>query len=181
MQIDAYCSLDFDAPLEREATAQIADGLSDLFDTGPPRERIALIVASDNAGTATSTRFWSEAVRTGVAVASPELFPWCLANAPCGALARHFRITGPNSTLLGESDALLSSLVAALDQIELGRVDIAVVIALSFANRYDAGKALALRLRAGIGAFTLDLEALREPSFPLRAGIDLLRRQLEAG
>jgi len=180
MQIDAFRSLDFDARLEREAMEQIADGIAALFDIEAPRERIGLIVASDNAGTATSVQFWLDAMRIGVAVASPELFPWCLANAPCGALARRFRVTGPNATLLGESDALLAALDTAAGQVTQRQVDNAVVVALCFANGHAGGKALALRVCADNGRHSLDLGALRTlvDPVPLRAGIDVLCGQL---
>jgi len=182
-QIDAFCVLDFDARLEREAMEQIAGGIAALFDIETPRERIGLIVVSDNAGTATSVQFWSDAVATGVAVASPELFPWCLANAPCGALARRFHITGPNSTLLGESDALLAALDTAADQITQRQVDKAVIVVLSFANGHRGGKVLALRVCAHAGRHALDLGALSTlvtltNTVPLRAAIDMLRGQL---
>ena len=181
-QIDAFRLLDFDARLEREAMEQVADGIAVLFDIEAPRERIGLIVASDDAGTATSVQFWSDAVRIGVAVASPELFPWCLANAPCGALARRFRITGPNSTLLGESDALLAALDAATDQISLRQIDAALVVALCFADLHHGGKVLALRLCAANGRHALDTSALRTPAapVPLRVAIEILRMQLVA-
>ena len=182
MRVDACQPLAFDARLEREAMVQIADGMAAVFDTDTPPERMGLIVASDNAGTATSVQFWSDAVRTGVAVASPELFPWCVANAPCGALARHFRVTGPNVTLLGESDALIAALDTASESIEEGQVDAMVVIALSFGNDRAGGRAVALRVGAGEGLYDFDLDQLRTTvrSLPLRAGMDLLLWQIEA-
>ena len=36
------------------------------------------------------------------AFANAELFPWTLANAAGGWLARHFGITGPNATYTGQ-------------------------------------------------------------------------------
>jgi hypothetical protein len=58
----------------------------------------ALLVVTDDAGSGTSVRFWREALAVGLDVASPGAFPWCLANAPCAAIARRFGITGPNLT-----------------------------------------------------------------------------------
>ena len=179
-QIDAFCALDFDARLEREATEQIIGGIAALFDIETPRERIGLIVVSDNAGTATSVQFWSDAVATGVAVASPELFPWCLANAPCGALARRFQITKPNLTLLGESDALLAALDTAADQIAQRQVDSVVIVALSFVYGHKAGKVLALCMGAHVGRHAINLGTFPTTanSVPLRAAIDMLHGQL---
>ena len=180
-QIGAFCALDFDTRLEREAMEQIADGIARLFDIETPRERIGLIVVSDNAGSATSVQFWSDAVATGVAVASPELFPWCLANAPCGALARRFHITGPNLTLLGESDALLAAFDTAADQIAQRQVDSVVIVALSFVYGHKAGKVLALCMCAHTSRHALSLSALAttEDSLSLRSAIDLLHEQLD--
>ena len=161
MRIDAFCALDFDARLEREAMVQIGDAMAPWFDADVSRARTGLIVVSDNAGSATSVQFWSDAVRMGVGVASPELFPWCLANAPCGALARRFHITGPNATLLGESDALLAALDTAADQLAEGRVDVAVIVALSFAHAQSHGKGLALHVCGDSSRARLDLGALR--------------------
>lgn len=82
--------------------------------TSAPLDRVALCVASSNAGSGTSQRFWADARRVGVALANPAVFPWCLANAACGALARRFGATGPNFTHLGEAEAMLSAFDCAL-------------------------------------------------------------------
>jgi len=184
MHIDAYRLLDFDAALEREAMQQIGDGIADLFDMDAPKERIGLLVASDNAGTATSVKFWAEAVRTGVGLASPELFPWCLANAPCGSLARRFAITGPNSTLLGEADALRAAFDNSVDLLTQERINSAIIVALCFAVDGQPGRAIALRLRQGCGTHDeIDLTALTQASAApsLRAAIDTLGQLIEAG
>ena len=189
MLLDALRSLDFDADLEREAMEQIGDGIAALFDYRGfeieiPRDRIGLLVASDNAGTATSVKFWADALRTGVGLASPELFPWCLANAPCGALARRFAITGPNATLLGEADALRAALDTSADLFAQGHIDSAIIVASCFAADGQPGRAIALRLRQddgaqdGVGLVALT-QACAAPS--LRAAIDRLGRLLEAG
>jgi Beta-ketoacyl synthase, N-terminal domain len=133
--LQAHCALRFDAPLEREAIELIAPALAPLFERdGVPAHRMGLYLASSDAGAASSLRFWSEARRTGLALANPELFPWCLANAPCGALARRFGVTGPNHSLLGEADALLAAFDAAHEALASERVDIAVVVALAMAT-----------------------------------------------
>ena len=140
--LHAHCALRFDAPLEREAIEAIAPGLAPLFEhDGLPAHRSGLYLATSDAGAATSLRFWSEARRTGLALANPELFPWCLANAPCGALARRFGVTGPNLSVLGEADALLAAFDAALEALANERIDIAIVVALEMAIDAQDGAA----------------------------------------
>ena len=132
----ACVSLRFDTALERETIDAIAPGLELLFKSdNVPSHRIGLYLASSDAGAATSLRFWAEAQRTGLGLANPELFPWCLANAPAAALARRFGITGPNVSLLGEADALLAAFDAAIEALVAERLDVAVVLALSMAGR----------------------------------------------
>lgn len=145
----------FDAALEREAVEALGDLLAEQFDSDTPPDRVALVVVSDNAGSATSLRFWSEAQRTGVALASPELFPWCLANAPCGALARRFGVTGPNVTLLGEAEALAAGCDHASDLLAAGNADAVVLLAISFAEPPGAGVARAWRLASREAASAL--------------------------
>lgn len=125
-------SVQFDTCLERDTIDSIASSLAPVFEPGGdvPPHRIGLYLSSADAGIATSVRFWSEARRTGMGMANPELFPWCLANAPAAALARRFGITGPNYSLLGEGDAFLAAFNAASDDLTSKRIDAAVVIAL---------------------------------------------------
>ena len=147
MQILAHCSASVEALLEREAVEAAFTALAPLFEFDGSGERTALFVVSSNAGSATSMRFWAEAVRTGVALASPELFPWCLANAPCGAIARRFGITGPNFSCLGEADALSGALQAAADELATARGDAAVIVAYEFAAAaHSHAEFLGLRL-----------------------------------
>jgi len=128
--------VEFDLPaqaLEREAMQIAIDGLVELFSDASGDDS-ALFVVSRNAGNASAERFWADAQRSGVALASPELFPWCLANAPCGALARRFGITGPNCTWLGGDDALHSAHAAAAAALGDGRVERAYVVAVEFGS-----------------------------------------------
>lgn len=183
MRIDWTHAFALDAALEREAMALVMPSLAPAFDVATARDRIGLIVAADNAGSATSIQFWAEAMRVGVAVASPELFPWCLANAPCAALSRHFGITGPNATLLGEGDALVGAFDSAAQWLALQCVDHAVVVALSFASATARGQALALRLcSGGEHKRTQIVDAMRDQLVPLglRAALDMLQARLSA-
>lgn len=160
MDLAMHCSASLDAPLERDAVEAALPALAPLFEFDGSRDRAGLFVVSSNAGSATALRFWADAVRTGVALASPELFPWCLANAPCGALARRFGMTGPNFTSLGEADALLGALQAADDEFAASRIDVAVIVAMEFADAAHArADVLGLRLVRQGGAHSLRLEA----------------------
>jgi len=98
----SWCSLPHRAS-EQESLEAVLDDLAPIFETVPivdgEREG-ALIVVSDDAGSATAVKFWRDALSTGLAVASPAAFPWCLANAPCAAIAQRFGVTGPNLTWL---------------------------------------------------------------------------------
>jgi hypothetical protein len=133
--------------LERELVDSITPRLVPLFDSGVPRHRTCLLVASSNAGSATSIRFWADAAQVGPALASPELFPWCLANAPCGAIARHFSVTGPNFTLLGAADAMMGAIETAAGQFALSCADMAVVVVPQFAEAQgETGHLFAFRL-----------------------------------
>ena len=117
--------------VERQATESAMDRLAPLFE-GVAGERSALFVASPNAGSTTAQRFWADAQTVGVAFANPELFPWCLANAPCAALARRFGVTGPNSTWLGGDDALQAAWRAAEHALNRQRVDCVFVVRMCF-------------------------------------------------
>lgn len=183
MEIAAHCSASIDASLEREAVEAAFAALTPLFEFDGARERTALFVVSSNAGSATSMRFWADAVRTGVALASPELFPWCLANAPCGAIARRFGITGPNFTCLGEADALTGALQAAADELAASRVEVVLIVAFEFADAVHArAELLGLRLGGAGNARGLRLEpaAVESAGPSLRSAISTLSGLLRA-
>ena len=90
-------------PSEQESLETVLDDLAPIFETVPAvdgEREGALLVVSDDAGNATAVKFWRDALSTGLAVASPAAFPWCLANAACATIARRFGVTGPNLTWL---------------------------------------------------------------------------------
>lgn len=62
-----------------------------------------IYLISSNAGFYSSVAFWKEVLDKGPGLANPERFPWTLANAPCGAIARAFGIQGPNYTFNGSA------------------------------------------------------------------------------
>lgn len=122
--------------LERQAIDSMIDRLSPLFEERIGK-RSALFLASPDAGNATALRFWADAQSAGVAFANPELFPWCLANAPCAALARRFGIVGPNCTWLGGEEALQAAWSAAEYVIRQGQVEYVFVVSVCF-GPYDS-------------------------------------------
>lgn len=136
---------------ERAAVESSFDALAPIFEgAGGPRSGLWLV--SPDAGGQTAVKFWADACRTGVALANPDLFPWCLANAACGALARRFKISGPNATLLGEDDALLAAAEAAVSALARGQIDIAWVVSVTMSDAASRPAALrAWRLDAHDG------------------------------
>jgi len=118
---------------EKVVMPALGDRIAALFtsETG----RSGLYLASSNAGFQSSLRFWSEACRSGVGRANPELFPWTLANAPCGWLARQFGVTGPNATYTGKLEALASAFDQAAAHLTTGEVSTAIIVAVDFAQR----------------------------------------------
>ncbi len=90
---------------ERAALDAVLEQLAPVFERVPviDGERAgALLLVTDDAGTGTAVQFWRDALATGLALASPGNFPWCLANAPCATIARRFGITGANITWLAK-------------------------------------------------------------------------------
>lgn len=119
---------------EKDLLPAIGQQLAPLFHPGPEAGRAGLYLVSANAGFQSSLSFWADAKRSGVAVANPELFPWTLANAPCGWLAREFQVTGPNFTYTGGNEALSAALSQACEHLRTATVDTAWVIAIDFAQ-----------------------------------------------
>ncbi|HEY7097790.1 MAG TPA: hypothetical protein VH437_13780 [Terriglobales bacterium] len=132
--------------LERDAMESVVDRLTALFE-GATGVRGGLYLASTDAGNATTQRFWHDAMAAGVALANPELFPWCLANAPCAALARRFGIAGPNFTWLGGEDALQAAWHAAESALARNRVDNAFVVFVEFGKLDLPGRFQSWRLQ----------------------------------
>jgi hypothetical protein len=138
MRADADIDMELSsARSEREAMEAALERLAPLF-AGGSGHTSALFVVSANAGSGTALRFWADAQRSGVAVANPELFPWCLANAACSAISRRFGITGPNSTLLGADDALRAAWSAALYALTQRRAERAFIVEVNFASNVGA-------------------------------------------
>lgn len=125
----ALPALDEEATLDR-LCAELAPLFAPPFDA----ERSSLAVVSSNAGARSAVEFWSQAQRVGLAVASPALFPWTLANAACGRLAREFGVRGPNYTFSGRAAALSSALQQLADDLHFARVTAGWIVAIDFAG-----------------------------------------------
>jgi hypothetical protein len=152
--IEKHVRATLPAGLEPVVMPALSEALAALFPQGAAPERSGLYVATDNAGSSCALAFWAEAQRVGVGLASPELFPWCLANAPCGWLARQFQIRGPNATFVGRAGAWLSALQQASLHLQQERIDRAFVVGLHF-SELGSGLCCASRLSRGPAGVSL--------------------------
>ncbi|MBU2940124.1 hypothetical protein KO494_11300 [Lacinutrix sp. C3R15] len=64
------------------------------------KNQSAVYFISTNAGNFSSIAFWENALKHSPRFANPGIFPWTLANATSGYIARQFGITGPNYTII---------------------------------------------------------------------------------
>ena len=60
----------------------------------------ALYLLTNTAGIDSSVKLWANALVHSPRFANPNIFPWTLANATAGYIARQFSIEGPNYTLV---------------------------------------------------------------------------------
>jgi 3-oxoacyl-(acyl-carrier-protein) synthase len=132
--IAGYRSARLSFAAEKETLPRLAKLVAEFFQPLANSDEAGLYLVSANAGFQSSLQFWSDARRSGLNVASPELFPWTLANAASSWLAREFQITGPNFTYMGQTEALLDALGQARDHLRAGLVATAWVVALDFAQ-----------------------------------------------
>jgi hypothetical protein len=113
----SHVSLRLDPALAEQAGFEAAlDALAPLFDAVPlvaGERRHPLLAVTEDGGSRTSVQFWASALQSGLGLASPGDFPWCLANAACATIARRFALTGPNHTWLVESLASPEAFAAA--------------------------------------------------------------------
>ena len=137
---------------DRDTLEALAEQVKELFELESATARTGLYVASSNAGCQSAILFWQEVRRAGVAFANPELFPWTLANAPCGWLARRFQITGPNATYTG-SNAVLAAMEHASDDLGAGIVDTAWILKINFAaTAFERTRFVLVRASSGASA-----------------------------
>lgn len=133
---------------EEAALDQLAGQIGQLLDAAYEPDTAALYVASSNLGFHSATEFWAEARRVGLGVASPALFPWTLANAACGSIARRFRFRGPSFTFTGRRAAAMAALSQAHSDLAWGRASTGCVVGIDLELRESK--------RAALGAFRID-------------------------
>jgi len=98
-----------------------------------------LYLATGDAGIDVAVTFWAEALASSPRFANPADFPWTLANAPAGAIARALDIRGPCFTLVGGAEAMIAVLARADQDLARGRVREAVVVGCDLAEEVQAG------------------------------------------
>ncbi|WP_149276819.1 hypothetical protein [Pareuzebyella sediminis] len=88
-------------------TGENEEGIAELFAEYVRKEQLqfhgvrsALYLLTNAAGSDSSIKFWGNALEHSPRFANPNIFPWTLANATAGYLARQFSIEGPNYTLV---------------------------------------------------------------------------------
>ena len=86
--------------LETELAKKFVDAIRLENDIKFHKNKSAVYFMSSNAGTFSSIAFWKNALQHSPRFANPGVFPWTLANATSGYIARRFSITGPNYTIV---------------------------------------------------------------------------------
>lgn len=97
---------------EADLAEHFVDAISSENDLKFYGNQTAIYFISSNAGTFSSIAFWENALEHSPRFANPRIFPWTLANATSGYIARKFSITGPNYTSIDntiDKDQLISN------------------------------------------------------------------------
>lgn len=147
----------------RALSELIARAIEPLLSPAIAPEKRGLYLATADAGIADTLQFWAAALAETPRFASPANFPFCLANAPAGQLARELCLRGPCYTLVGAAEAVDAAIDHALVDLDQGWVEEAVVVA---CNLGPAPRAAALvvgdvgelgqsDVRAWVGAWCL--------------------------
>jgi 3-oxoacyl-[acyl-carrier-protein] synthase II len=89
--------------------------------------RAGLIYTLLNGGVSYSGRFYGE-VLANPATASPILFPETVFNAPASHLAAYLGINGPSCSLVGDSAQFLAAIDMAALWLQLGHIDLCLVV-----------------------------------------------------
>ena len=118
------------SPVTRFAAAAAQEALDRA---GLKPERLGIVMCLMNGCLNFSNRFYSE-VLVDVAHASPIIFPETVFNAPASHVAAHLGADGPVTTLIGDSDILVSGYEMAEDWLASGVITHCLVIA---AEEYD--------------------------------------------
>ena len=130
--------------------------------------RAGLIYTLLNGGVSYSGRFFGE-VLANPATASPILFPETVFNAPASHLAAYLGISGPTCSLVGDSAQFLAAIDIAALWLDLGHVDLCLVVG---AEEQDWLAAAAIDLlKLGVPAAEGAACLVIEPSGPATPGI----------
>ncbi len=105
-------------------------------EVAPPAR--GLYLATGDAGIDVAVTFWAEALASSPRFANPASFPWTLANAPAGLIARALDLRGPCHTLVGGAEAMVAALAHADADLARGRVREAVVVGCDLAAEIQA-------------------------------------------
>jgi len=97
-----------------------------------PSFSTGIYLATSDAGLNSSVNFWKSALEMGPGFVFPQTFPWTLSNFPSGYFARELKIHGPNYTIVGTGEALLTCLDHALFDLVTKEVDNAIIIGIDF-------------------------------------------------
>jgi len=101
MELD-WNIIHFKGVTEKEIAQQFANHLS-AQSYCFYRSQSALYILTNNAGSYSSIAFWANALEYSPRFANPANFPWTLANATSGYIAREFLIEGPNYTFINKT------------------------------------------------------------------------------
>lgn len=93
---------------DRDDAAALLAHLMSGFDP----ETSGVYLATGNAGAAAARWFWTQALASGVAFASPQGFAETLASEPATTIARLLGLRGPNYTICGDGDASAGAIEA---------------------------------------------------------------------
>lgn len=106
--------------------AELAGTLAHTLGEGA---RTGIYAAMGDAGMIQASALWADAQKQGPAFANPSAFPWSLASSVAAKVAVTLKAQGPNITFSGGANAAFLALSTAVEHLETGRVDRAVVIA----------------------------------------------------
>ncbi|MCX6875722.1 MAG: beta-ketoacyl-[acyl-carrier-protein] synthase family protein [Verrucomicrobia bacterium] len=130
--------------------------------------RAGLIYTLLNGGVSYCGRFCGE-VLANPATASPILFPETVFNAPASHLAAYLGIGGPCTSLVGDSAQFLAAIDLAALWLDLGHIDLCLVVGAE-ENDWLAAAAIAL-LKLGVPAAEGAACLVIEPGGPGTAGV----------
>ena len=121
-----------------ELAASVCEALKPLLDPAIDGRDRGLYLVTADAGIRRAVQFWADALAETPRFASPAGFPWTLANAPAGHIARELGILGPNHTLVGKEEALAAVVGHGISDLARATVREAVFVVLNLAAPIQA-------------------------------------------